>query len=82
MSDDAILIELLSIRNQIAECRRQRLWVTAAGLREKAMSLAECFVDPAWAAEAAEQRQADRISVETRLACRADAQAIDPVCGF
>lgn len=82
MSDDAILIELLSIRNQIAECRKQRLWTIAAGLREKAMSLAECFVDPAWAEEAAAQRQADRISAQTRLACRMDAAAIDPVCGF
>lgn len=81
-SDDAALAELVSIRNKIAICHHQGLWATAAALREQAMSLAECFVDPIWAEEAAQQRNADRISAQARLACRLDAQAIDPKCGF
>lgn len=70
-TDDATLIELLALRQRIAECRRQGLWLTVQTLRHEAMSLAERFVDPAWFDEAAEQRDADRICEATRQAARA-----------
>lgn len=63
-SDDTMLVQLLTIRQQIIDCREQGLHLTATTLRHKAMSLAECFVDPAWNGEQT------TISPELRRACR------------
>lgn len=76
MTTEATLDELLHIRQQIADCRHNKLILTANTLRHKAMSLAEAFVDPEWAAEQ-EARPAPVLRDSAAMA--AD---IDPTCGF
>lgn len=76
MTTDETLIALLELRQQIADCRKQGLILTANTLRHKAMSLAECFTDPQWAAE-----QETVIHPPLRDS-QAMSQDIDDYCGF
>jgi hypothetical protein len=71
MSDDAVLVKLMEIRQQIATSRKQGLSLIPETLRHEAMSLAEHYVDPEY--EAAEQRAHDR---EWVARCNARTQAL------
>lgn len=76
MSVEEYTIAILAIRAKIEECRHQRLWLTVNTLRHQAMTLAETFVDPTWAAEQ-EERPAPALRDSKAMA--AD---VDSVCGF
>lgn len=57
MTTEAAIAELITIRQQIADCRHNKLILTANTLRHRAMALAETFVDPEWAAEQEEVQE-------------------------